>query len=219
MEKDMISSVFLGCNYNDKSIKRAFDNIKIRIEKDYPITCVLIDKRKGKTAKDIWKDIKHYIDNSSLCIFDVSSFRPNVVLELGYAMAIKDEEEEVMISFRKRKDKGKKPEWLLSDIGHLRRFEYSLVVDLEKEIRSEIENMQFIKKYKELELVCQKSGDMKYYENITTILFSLRNDGVKTKKQVQDIIKGSNLRISKVYDLLKRYKLVYIDTYNRIRML
>ena len=45
--------------------------------------------RTGKSARDLWKDIQAYIDDSAACVFDVTGFRPNVVLELGYALSIK----------------------------------------------------------------------------------------------------------------------------------
>lgn len=84
---ELTNDVFLGCNYNDKKIKAQFDNLKRRIEKTTPLSCVIVDKRKGKPAKDLWKDIKRLIEQSSACVFDLTGFRPNVVLELGYALS------------------------------------------------------------------------------------------------------------------------------------
>src|SRR5689334_8442735 len=110
--------VFFGCNYNDKKIKAQFDSLKKRIEADTALSCIVIDKRGGKSARDLWKDIQDYIANSAATVFDVTGFRPNVVLELGYALSIKSEDQ-IFITFRKRKSKGKAPLWLLSDIGHL----------------------------------------------------------------------------------------------------
>jgi nucleoside 2-deoxyribosyltransferase len=143
----MTNRVFFGCNYNDKSIKNQFDNMKKRIEAKLPISCVIIDKRTTKTADDIWNDIKTEIEKSDLCVFDVSGFRPNVVLELGYALAVKNNNQ-IIITFRQRRQKGKSPEWLLSDISHLQRHQYSNVSSLEELIRSQIQQIEYIKQFK-----------------------------------------------------------------------
>src|SRR3972149_7591438 len=118
-----LNVVFFGCNYNDKKIKGQFNSLKNRIEKDTALSCVLLDKRGGKSANDLWQDIKLHIEDSAACVFDLTGFRPNVVLELGYALSIKAPEQ-IFITFRKRKTKGKDPKWLLSDITHLNRHEY-----------------------------------------------------------------------------------------------
>ena len=85
------SIVFLGCNYNDKKIKNQFDSLKKRIEADTALACIVVDKRTGKSARDLWKDIRTHIEESAACVFDLTGFRPNVVLELGYALSIKSE--------------------------------------------------------------------------------------------------------------------------------
>ena len=70
----LANTVFLGCNYNDKKIKRQFDTLKAKIEKDTPLSCVIIDKRQGKSARDLWKDIRAHIEESAATIFDVTGF-------------------------------------------------------------------------------------------------------------------------------------------------
>ena len=95
-----------------------FDSLKKRIEGDTPLSCIVVDKWAGKSAHDLWQDIRTHIEQSAACVFDLTGFRPNVVLELGYGLSIKSEEQ-VFITFRKRKSKGKTPTWLLSDISHL----------------------------------------------------------------------------------------------------
>ena len=103
-----IRRVFLGCNYNDNRIKGKFDLIKARLEDRFPIDCVIIDKRPNRAARDIWKDIRAEIRSCGLCFFDVTAFRPNVILELGFALAEK-EESQLFITWRKRKSNGKIP--------------------------------------------------------------------------------------------------------------
>ena len=93
--------VFFGCNYNDKKIKAQFDSLKRRIETDTPLTCIVIDKRSGKSARDLWRDIRSHIEDSAACLFDVTGFRPNVVLELGYALSVKSEDEIFITALRR----------------------------------------------------------------------------------------------------------------------
>ncbi len=47
------NTVFFGCNYNDKKIKAQFDSLKRRIEHDTALSCVVIDKRGHKPARDL----------------------------------------------------------------------------------------------------------------------------------------------------------------------
>ncbi|MGA2450258.1 MAG: hypothetical protein ABTD50_16410 [Polyangiaceae bacterium] len=111
--------VFLGCNYSNQKVKAHFNMLKEKLEKDWPVHVCIIDKEPGKGARDLWSEIRRGIDECALAVFDVSGFRPNVVLELGYSLAVKDEEV-ILICFDERKPrKGGKPSWLLSDVGHL----------------------------------------------------------------------------------------------------
>lgn len=203
------NQIFFGCNYNDKSIKSQFDNLKIKLEKDYPILCSIIDKRGNKSAKDMWVDIQAEIEVSQLCFFDVSAFRPNVVLELGYALAIKNNDQ-IFITFKERKEKGSKPNWLLSDIGHLTRFPYKNVKDLEEYTKDQIEHMEFMQRYREFIKYCdsETSAPDKYKEQGLKVLQVLRDQGKKTENQIQEIIKGSACRYNKLLKLFKKAKIV-----------
>ena len=71
-----LNKVFMGRNYNDKKIKAQFDNLKKRIEHDTPLRCEIIDKRSGKPARDLWRDIKTMIEESAVCMFDVTGSAP-----------------------------------------------------------------------------------------------------------------------------------------------
>jgi hypothetical protein len=196
--------VFLGCNYNDKKIKAQFDSLKKRIESDTPLRCEIVDKRGSKPARDLWQDIKEAIEDSAACVFDVTGFRPNVVLELGYALAIKAEDQ-LYITFRKRKTKGSIPKWLLSDIGHLRRHEYVSLSDLEKFIRSQLSLIPYSKRMTSFYQDCDTTNAAdKYRAAGLAIIQGLRDSGSMSKQQIQGKMAGSNCHFSKMAALLKK---------------
>jgi hypothetical protein len=200
--------VFLGCNYNDKKIKAQFDSLKKRIENDTPLSCVVIDKRSGKAARDLWQDIKAHIEESAACVFDLTGFRPNVVLELGYALSIKSEDQ-IFITFRKRKSHGKKPQWLLSDIGHLNRHEYVNVPALETFVREQLGLLPFSRAMAAYETDCQATNAVtKYQQYGKVVLQSVRDGGPKSEQQIQSLIAGSSCRSKRMLSLLKKNKLL-----------
>lgn len=205
---EISNQVFLGCNYNDKKIKSQFDNLKKRIEKTTPLSCVIVDKRKGKAAKDIWKDIKNLIETSAVCIFDVTAFRPNVILELGYALSIKAEEQ-IFITFRERRSHGKSPLWILSDIGHLNRFNYIHMSDLEKHVKKELKSMGYGARWETFSVKCKNinAGD-KYELKGLEILQAIRDNGFKNERQIKQIMAGTSCRLSHMVQLLKTEKLI-----------
>jgi hypothetical protein len=200
--------IFLGCNYNDKKIKSQFDNLKKRIESSTPLSCVIVDKRKGVAAKDIWKDIKTLIEQSSACVFDVTAFRPNVVLELGYALSIKAEEQ-LFITFRNRKTKGKIPQWLLSDISHLNRKNYVHIDDLERHIRAQLAIVPYMTRFNDFLDRCKgTSVPERYRAKGLEIIQSIRDGGAKSDAQVKQIMAGTACRFPKMKQLLIRTKLL-----------
>ena len=198
-----IRRIFFGCNYNDKRIKSQFDALKDRLEKRFPIQCVVIDKRKNKPAQDIWKDIKDEIDQCGLVFFDVTAFRPNVVLELGYALALKAESQ-VYITFRKRKSKGKQPSWLLSDISHLNRFEYTTVAKLDEFVEEQLRGSEWMQRVSDYERRCesQTNAPEKYKAEGLKVLHLLRDEGPKTAEQIREITRGSAIRQERLRHLL-----------------
>lgn len=202
------NTIFLGCNYNDKKIKAQFDNLKKRIEQDTPLSCIVVDKRHGKPARDLWRDIKSHIENSAACIFDLTAFRPNVVLELGYALSIKSEDQ-IFITFRNRKSGGQTPKWLLSDIGHLQRFEYISIADLETHIRDQLHQIPYYQGFQKFLTACEATNvPDKYQGGGLTILQTIRDDGQKSDQQVKKLIAGSACRFERMVKLLKAEKLV-----------
>lgn len=200
--------IFLGCNYNDKKIKRQFDNLKKRIEKDTPLLCVIIDKRIGQPAEDIWELIKENIENSSACVFDVTGFRPNVVLELGYALSIKPSSS-IFITFRNRKSKGKIPGWLLTDIGHLSRKNYIHIGDLETYVRSELLKIPYGADFHIFNDKCESTGAPERYQQLgLLILQNIRDHGPRGEQQIRALMSGTACRFAKIISLLKSCRLL-----------
>lgn len=205
---ELTNVIFLGCNYNDKKIKNQFDNLKRRLEDTTPLSCVIVDKRKGKAAKDIWKDIKILIEQSSACVFDLTGFRPNVVLELGYALSIKAEGK-IFITFRKRKSKGKVPQWLLTDISHLNRQEYIHIRDLEDYIRNQLNGTPYMKDYEGFKNDSeQTNAPDRYQTKGLEVIQSIRDEGPKSDQQVKDIMAGTACRFNKMKELLVKNNLL-----------
>ena len=203
--------VFFGCNYNDKKIKGQFNSLKNRIENDTALSCILIDKRGGKSASDLWQDIKLHIEDSAACVFDLTGFRPNVVLELGYALSIKAPEQ-IFITFRKRKTKGKEPKWMLSDISHLNRHEYVDVPALESFVREQLDRLLFVNKLKDYMKDCESTNAIeKYQEFGLKSLQSIRDNGIQSEQQIQSILAGSACRSTSMLKLLKKHQLVKRD--------
>lgn len=200
--------VFLGCNYNDKKIKAQFDSLKRRIESDTPLSCIVIDKRSGRPARDLWQDIKNAIEQSAACVFDVTGFRPNVVLELGYALSIKSEDQ-IFITFRKRKSRGTIPTWLLSDIGHLQRHEYVNVPELESFVRGQLGLIPFAKGFRQFGTDCEDTNAAdKYREFGLKVLQHVRDEGPRAQQQLLAVIAGSACRWKRMESILKRNKLL-----------
>ena len=174
--------VFLGCNYNDKKIKAQFDSLKRRIEKDTALACIVVDKRSKKAARDLWQDIKAHIEESAACVFDLTAFRPNVVLELGYAISIKADDQ-IFITFRKRKSKGSAPTWLLSDIGHLNRHEYINVPALESFVREQLDMLAFTKGIQSFFKDCEPTNAVEKYQQYgIRLLQSIRDEGPQSEQ-------------------------------------
>ena len=198
------NKVFMGCNYNDKKIKAQFDNLKKRLELDTPLRCEIIDKRAGKPARDLWQDIKTTIEESAVCIFDVSGFRPNVVLELGYALSIKAEDQ-LFITFRKRKTSGNPPKWFLSDIAHLQRHEYISLADLEHFIRDQLDQVPYGKRFTEFLNDCSSTAAPDKYKNAgLKVIQSIRDNGTRSEQQVAAVMTGTGCHFAIMAKLLKR---------------
>jgi hypothetical protein len=191
-----IRRVFFGCNYNDQSIKKQFDKLKVRLEKKFPIDCVVIDKRRNKPAQDIWNDIRGELAECEALFFDVTAFRPNVVLELGYALAVWEDDPNVFITWRRRRTGGAAPAWLLSDVSHLQRFEYTTVAKLDEFVEGQLLAMPWLQRFSDFNNRCETSltAADKYRNEGLRVLQKLRDDGPQTVNQIQQLIQGSAVR-------------------------
>ena len=204
-----LNKIFLGCNYSNKKVKKHFDGTKLRIEKNWPIRVVLIDREKAKGAKDLWKEITTAISDCSLAIFDVSGFRPNVILELGYALATKDVDN-ILITFDERKSRGgKKPEWLLSDIAHLNQIRYKELGALERKIEEQLDRVPIVARFKAFMTEAQgvSTSHAKYCEIGLKILQMMRDKGTISDQQIISAARGSAIRVATLNTMLKKHKL------------
>ena len=147
--------------------------------------------------------IKDNIEVASACVFDVTGFRPNVVLELGYALSIKPSNA-LFVTFRNRRSKGKIPTWLLTDIGHLFRKNYIHIEDVEKHVRSELMKLPYSADFKLFEDRCNDTGaSEKYREMGLRILQKIRDCGPQGKQQIKELMSGTGCRFTKIIQLLK----------------
>lgn len=142
-------TIFLACNFNNKKVKAHFDILKKKWESSLPIYVYLSDKVQGRGARDLWSEISHTIREANLAVFDVTSFRPNVILELGYSLAIKSLDQIIICRDITPNGKRRKtPEkWQLSDIPHLFRIEYKTFSVLDKQLLQHIERMAPVRNF------------------------------------------------------------------------
>lgn len=214
-KKPKTNLVFLGCNYSNKKVKGHFDSLKKAWEKSHPISVVIIDDNlKGKGAADLWVKIKEAIKTSALSIFDVSGFKPNVILELGYALAVKDEKA-VVISFDERKKrKGKDTQdqkWLLSDIGQLKQIRYKTMKQLDKELEQHLHTVPSVKRFKDFEETVKKETKIpeEYCFVALNFLRKLINEraGFLPDTQLQQLARGKKVHVPRLREFLKQHKL------------
>ena len=208
MKEELGHVVFLACNYGNKKIKNHFNSLKEEIEDEYPLKVILIDKERGRGAPDIWAEIKDAIEMSSLAIFDVTGNRPrpNVVLELGYALAIKDTNK-ILITSDDRKPRNKENEetWLLSDIGHLKRVQYKTLKTLDKQIWDHIEKIPAVKRYWRFDELAKtaSSAHEKYTDVGFQVLLSLRDGKRLGDAGVAEFGKGTGIRKERLFQLFR----------------
>ncbi len=195
---ERINKVFLGCNYSNQKVKNHFNNLKISWEENWPIEAVLIDKEREKGAEDIWDKIATEIEESSLLFFDVSAFRPNVVLELGYALARKSYDQ-IVISFCDRKESKKRrgPAWMLSDISHLKRINYRTITQLNEKLEENLQKLPTVERFIGLEkdIKSQTAAWSKYVECTRQALKRMRDGKPRSDEQIKRIIQGCTVTV------------------------
>lgn len=202
--------IFLACNYSNKKVKVHFNKLKANFEAALPVRVVLIDKERGKGSRDLWKEIQTAITDCALAVFDVSAFRPNVVLELGYALAVKDEEQ-IIITFDERKLRGNKPQWLLSDISHLHQVRYRTLEQMDSKIEENLSKVPSVARYRALQDQARAetlAGD-KYVQAALSVLHALREKNGLTDQQLDAIVRGTNVRRETFLRFLKSHQLAY----------
>lgn len=201
--------IFLGCNYSNKKVKGHFEALKVQWESEWPVRVNLIDKQRAKGSRDLWKEIREAIQVSALAIFDVSAFRPNVVLELGYALALKDEEA-ILVSFDERRARGgKKPEWTLSDIGHLNRHTYKTLQQLDQKLVDNLEKVPAIARFRALQASAKQDTNAadKYGAAALDVLHGIRDKKTLSDQQFEAITRGTAIRVKTLKAMLKKHKL------------
>lgn len=206
------STIFLACNFGNKRVKGHFDGLKQNWEKHLPVSVYLSDQVEGGGARDLWQDIIKTINVANLTIFDVTSFRPNVILELGFALAHKHASQ--IIICRDLTPSGKKSpkqkKWLLSDIPHLHRIEYKTFDILDKQLLQHVERMAPVKKFYSLvkEIESQyKLASSAYVAEALNVLIDLRDNGPIPRGEFRSRLKNRGVDVKNLANLLIRFGL------------
>jgi hypothetical protein len=210
------NTIFLACNFDNKRVKRHFDRIKQKWEQTLPVRVYLSDQVKGGGARDLWNDITHTIEEANLAIFDVTSFRPNVILELGFSLAHKKASQ--IIICRDLTPSGKKSArqetWLLSDIANLYRIEYNKFDDLDAKLLQHVEGMEPVRNFFSLMAAIERKNTLSaksYIGGALAVLRELRDNGPIRRPEFRSRLKNHGVDAKKLEDLLKRFKLAKPD--------
>jgi hypothetical protein len=204
------NQIFFACNYSNKKVKGHFNSLKTKLENEYPVRVVLIDKQRHKGAQDLWVEIEDAIRESCLIIFDVTGYRPNVILELGYTLAI-TYWERIMIVVDARKPRGGSGDskWLLSDIGHLNRKPYKTVGQLDDYIYDNLIKVPAIERFQALSKAANANTSIpdKYTSVALSVLKELRSSKTLRDTDIERIIAGTNVHFNRLKSLLTEHKL------------
>lgn len=211
------NTIFLACNFNNKRVKGHFTRLKRKWEKTYPLRVYLSDQVKGKGARDLWKDICKNVEESRLAVFDVTSFRPNVVLELGYCLASKHEEHIVIC--RDLTPSGKKTKrqekWVLSDIPHLSRVEYRKFSELDYVLLDHVHKMEPVGNMASLIREIERRKDLPYktYIRVTfSAVHLLRDSGPMRRTSFRSFLRDREVDARIIEKLLRKYGLATPDS-------
>ncbi len=206
------STIFLGCNFGNKRVKDHFDSLKQNWENIFPVRVYLSDQVSGGGARDLWQDITQTIKKANLAIFDVTSFRPNVVLELGFALAHKEARQIIICRdlTPSGKKSTKKRKWLLTDIPHLNRIEYRTFDTLDKELLQHVEKMAPVKKFYRFMKEIERSKDLPARSYITEalgVLIALLNNEPIDRCEFRSRLKNCGINTQILEDLLIHFEL------------
>lgn len=209
-------SIFLACNFQNKRVKRHFDRLKKKWEDSLPVAVYLSDRVQGGGARDLWKDITEQIRQANLCIFDLTTFRPNVALELGYALATKSLDHIVIC--RDLTPNGqttrRKEEWLLSDISHLFRKEYKTFADLDDALLKHVERLAPVINFYALMQEVERRSTLSrrsYIGGALEILKQLRDNGPIRRDEFRRRLLAQKVGPKEMEVLLIRFRLAKPD--------
>jgi len=187
--------------------------LKRHWEEALPVKVYLSDRVQGAGARDLWADIASRIVEANLAIFDITSFRSHVILELGYALALKRAEQVVIC--RDLTPSGKRgakvDEWQLSDIPHLFRIEYKKFERLDTQLVEHVERMAPVRRFYRLvdEIRRHRSWPTSAYVAVALeALKELRDNGPVGRKDFTRRLKhGGIADVKKMENLFKRFAL------------
>jgi hypothetical protein len=206
------NTIFLACNFENRRVKRHFDGLKKKWERTLPVRVYLSDQVKGGGARDLWKDITQNIIEANLAIFDVTSFRPNVVLELGFALAYKQASR--IIICRDLTPSGKKSvkqeKWQLSDIAHLYHIEYSKFNSLDKKLLQHVDRMTTVRNFYDLseQIKRQYPKSYSFYTAVALdVLKKLRDSRQIRGREFRSLLNKFGVDAKELEILLRRFKL------------
>ncbi len=127
-------SVFVACPYDEKKFK--FSSFKKELA-SLPFSIEYADT--NLETKHLMEKIKRLIKAADFSFFDLSSWNPNVALELGLAEGVKSSYY-ILVNSKMNKD-------VPSDIKGIQRIEYSSLQGNERSLRSQIIQYFFKKNY------------------------------------------------------------------------
>ncbi|MBN1473228.1 MAG: hypothetical protein JW914_01305 [Syntrophaceae bacterium] len=154
---------------------------------------------------------RYYSRKSSLVICDVTSFRPNVILELGFALANKKAKE--ILICRDLTPDGKKrvrQRWLLSDISHLHRIEYKTFNILDEHILKYVMAMRPIKNFNRFIAFMKrqkKLSEKAYITEALEVLREIRDSGPIPRREFKSRLDNRDVDAKILGNLLKRFEL------------
>lgn len=206
------NTIFLACNFVNKRIKRHFDGLKKKWENILPVRVYLSDKVQGGGARDLWDDITQTITEANLAIFDVTSFRPNVILELGFSLARKSANQIIICRdlTPSGKTNRKQETWQLSDIPHLYRIEYRNFIMLDEQLLQHVERMAPVRNFYNLTREIERQRRLShrlYIAEALAALKELRDQGPILRKKFSFRFKSHGVDAEALEDLLIRFEL------------
>lgn len=206
------NSIFLACNFGNKRVKGHFDRLKRSWEAAYPVRVYLSDKVAGEGARDLWEDITQTIKEANLAIFDVTYFRPNVILELGFALANKQARQIVIcrdLTPGGRTSRVQK-KWLLSNISHLGRIDYKLFKNLDGKLLQHVARMSTVRNFdnfiKKIERKHTSVAPL-YVSETLGLLIALRDKGPISRQDFKSRLEDRGVDAKKLGGLLMRFNL------------